>query len=129
MLPEPHSTKQHEDAVEWACGTTADVMLGEVDKVLASDPTPSVRFDPEAAAAMCRRVDCPVLVINGDLDMCQPPARSRRVVELTGGELVVIEGAGHLPHARYPSRLASFRFDRFVRRVAAAMPTGVAHVE
>jgi pimeloyl-ACP methyl ester carboxylesterase len=117
LLPEPHSTKQHEDAVEWACGTTAEVMLGEVDKVLPSDRTPSVRFDPESAAALCRRVRCPVLVINGDLDMCQPPARSRRVAELTGGELLVLEGAGHLPHARDPVKI-NLEIDRFVRRVA-----------
>jgi pimeloyl-ACP methyl ester carboxylesterase len=124
LLPEPHSTKQHEDAVEWACGTTADVMLGEVDKVLSSDRAPSARFDPESAAAVCRRVRCPVLVINGDLDMCQPPARSRCVAELTGGELLVLEGAGHLPHARDPVKV-NLEIDRFVRRVAAAAPAGV----
>ena len=112
LLPEPHSTKQHDDCVEWACGTTAELMLCDHE----IDPTTSRRFDPERAEQLCRDVRCPVLVINGDRDICQPPARSRRVAELTGGELLVIEGAGHLPHARDPVRvnLAIAEFLRFV---------------
>lgn len=100
MLPEPHSTKQHDDCVGWACGTTAEIMLCDADVVPV---TP--RAAPETSEELCRRVGCPVLVINGDRDMCQPPARSRRVAELTGGELLVIAGAGHLPHARDPVRV------------------------
>jgi pimeloyl-ACP methyl ester carboxylesterase len=55
-------------------------------------------------------------VINGDRDMCQPPERSRRVAELTGGDLVVIEGAGHLPHTRDPVRV-NLEIDAFLRRL------------
>ena len=33
-------------------------------------------------------------------DRCQPVARGRRLAELTGGDLVVLEGAGHLPQSR-----------------------------
>jgi pimeloyl-ACP methyl ester carboxylesterase len=95
MLPEPHSTKQREDCVGWALGTTPDIMACDWDH-----PYVSPRADPESAVEICRRVRCPVLVINGDSDMCQPPERSRRVAELTGGDLVVMRGAGHLPHAR-----------------------------
>jgi pimeloyl-ACP methyl ester carboxylesterase len=37
------------------------------------------------------------------------------VADLTGGELVVIEGAGHLPHARDPVRV-NLAIDGFLRR-------------
>ena len=111
MLPEPHSTKQHEDAVAWACGTTVDVMLADM---ACAVPTP--RAEAGTAAELCRRVRCPVLVINGDHDRCQPPERSALVAELTGAELVVLEGAGHLPHARDPVRV-NLEIDRFLRRV------------
>ena len=45
-----------------------------------------------------------VLVIHGDDDRCQPLERGQRVAELTDGELVVLAGAGHLPHVRDPVR-------------------------
>jgi pimeloyl-ACP methyl ester carboxylesterase len=112
MLPEPHSTKQREDAFAWACSTTAEVMLAD-----AACPAGTRRAPEESAIDLCRQVRCPVLVINGDKDMCQNPARSHRVAELTGGELVVMEGAGHLPHARDPVRV-NLEIDRFLRRVA-----------
>jgi pimeloyl-ACP methyl ester carboxylesterase len=114
MLPEPHSTKQHEDVVGWACGTTAEIML--CDHGPAGVPSP--RFQPDTAAEVCRRVRCPVLVINGDRDMCQPPERSRLVAELTGAELVVMEGSGHLPHARDPVKV-NLEIAAFLQRFAA----------
>ena len=111
MLPEPHSTKQHEDAVAWACSTTAEVMLAD-----EACEAPTRRAPEDAAIDLCRQVRCPVLVINGDRDMCQPPRRSHLVADLTGGELVVIEGAGHLPPARDPVRI-NLEIDAFIRRL------------
>ena len=110
MFPEPHSTKQLEDCVTWACGTTVDAMLAE------ADAPASTQYD---AADLCRQVTCPVLVITGSEDHCQSPERGRRVAELTGGDLVVIEGAGHLPQARDPIKVNLLLRD-FVRRVGAA---------
>ena len=110
LLPEPHSTKHHDDAVGWACGTTAEMMLSDHSGA-------SRRGDPESAAEICRRVACPVLVINGDRDMCQPPERSRLVAELTGGELLVMAGSGHLPHARDPVRV-NLAIAAFLKRLA-----------
>lgn len=78
MLPEPHSTKQHEDAVAWACSTTAEVMLA--DHACTAETR---RAPEESAIDVCRQVRSPVLVVNGDHDMGQPPARSHRVAELT----------------------------------------------
>ncbi|TDE94123.1 alpha/beta hydrolase [Occultella glacieicola] len=95
MFPEPHSSKQVEDMVSWA-GPTAEANLADVG-------APPSRYSGEAAArAACAAVRCPVLVITGTEDRCQPPERGRIVADLTGGEHVEIDGAGHLPMARDP---------------------------
>jgi pimeloyl-ACP methyl ester carboxylesterase len=114
LFPEPHSTKQWEDCVGWAAGTTVEAMLGETDA-----PQSELR-GADSAAEVCRRVRCPVLVITGSEDRCQVPGRGRRVAELTGGELVVIEGGGHLPQARDPVRVNLLLHD-FVRRVGGVI--------
>jgi pimeloyl-ACP methyl ester carboxylesterase len=112
MFPEPHSTKQVEDCVAWATDTTPEVML--LDAAAAADP----RLVGDGAVATCRGVRCPVLVVTGSLDNCQHPDRGRVLAELTGGELVVIDGGGHLPQARDPVKVNLLLRD-FVRRVAA----------
>src|SRR5215467_8515934 len=94
QLPEPHSTKQYEDTVGWALDTDAEAMIAEREGRAA--PAGS------EAEALCRRVRCPVRVLHGSDDRCQPVARGRRVAALTGGDLVVLEGSGHLPHGRDP---------------------------
>ena len=57
-----------------------------------------------------------MLVLVGSLDMCQNPDRGRRLAELTGGDLVLLEGSGHLPQARDPVKVNLLIRD-FVRRV------------
>jgi pimeloyl-ACP methyl ester carboxylesterase/predicted glycosyltransferase len=99
QLPEPHSTKQLEDCVEW--GLAGDVE-GHVLSVMESGrPWAS----SEDARALCRRVRCPVLVVHGDLDGCQPREEAAAVAELTRGTLVAMSGAGHLPQARHPVKV------------------------
>lgn len=117
MLPEPHSSKQREDCVDWALSATALTMLA-----YRSQP-PAARHDRTTAQAICRSVRCPVLVICGDEDMCQPPERGRRVAELTGAEFVVIEGAGHLPQARDPVKDAGALHPDPAQRAEAAQPS------
>ena len=99
MFPEPHSTKQREDCVAWAMGVSVETM--ELEYGTAR----SIAGDPDAAAAACRSVQCPVLVIVGSLDQCQNPGRGPIVADLTGGDLVVIDGGGHLPQARDPVKV------------------------
>ena len=111
MFPEPHSTKQVEDCVGWATQTTAEVML--LDAASEVDP----RLSGDGAVATCRAIRCPVLVVTGSLDNCQHPDRGRVLAELTGGELVLIEGGGHLPNARDPVKVNLLMRD-FVRRVS-----------
>ncbi|HEY6275127.1 MAG TPA: alpha/beta hydrolase, partial [Streptosporangiaceae bacterium] len=95
LLPEPHSTKVHEDCVGWAMDIGAETMLLHDDGAIVS----SSREETEAVLAQVR---CPVLAIHGREDRCQPPSRGERLAELTGGDLLLLEGAGHLAHAREP---------------------------
>ena len=98
QLPEPHSTKQVEDTVAWAMETSVEVMLAGMELGAAS----VIPGDAESAERMCRELPVPLLVIHGDQDVCQPVARGERVAELTGGELLRMEGSGHQPQGRDP---------------------------
>jgi pimeloyl-ACP methyl ester carboxylesterase/predicted glycosyltransferase len=94
MFPEPHSTKQVEDAVAYGLDGPVEVLLME-----HGDPVAETREEVEA---ICRRVRCPVLVVQGDADNCQNFETGLEVAELTGAEHVRIAGAGHVPGARHP---------------------------
>ena len=96
QLIEPHSTKQYEDAVAWALETTGEI-LANSEEAQALDAPERADFEEQ-----CRRLGVPTLVIHGDLDVCQHVDRGRAFAELTGGELVVLEGSGHLTPAREP---------------------------
>ena len=96
QLPEPYSTKQIEDCVEWGLGTDPGTLA------LADDEAPPPWKSTEEARAVCEDVRCPVLVIHGDLDACQTRERAAAVAELTRGRLVTLEDAGHIPQARHP---------------------------
>jgi pimeloyl-ACP methyl ester carboxylesterase len=99
QIPEPHSTKQIEDCVRWGLEGGAESLI------LADEEAPPPWSTVEEARDLCRRVRCPVLVIHGDLDNCQTRERAAAVAELTGGSLVALEGAGHLPQARHPVKV------------------------
>jgi pimeloyl-ACP methyl ester carboxylesterase/predicted glycosyltransferase len=94
---EPHSTKQIEDGVAWACDTTGPILARTVE---ARTTRPA--FD--VGEAMYRKIKCPLLMIHGDNDRIQPYARGQLVAELTGAELVTIEGGGHNPLGRIPAK-------------------------
>ena len=109
ITTEPHSTKQIDDAVEWAVEGSVDAMIAdaEVDHGL----------ELAAVEATCRAVRCPMLLVHGTEDRCQPLARSRRLSELTGAPLVVVEGANHMIPGRHPV-LANLLIRDFVRDLA-----------
>jgi pimeloyl-ACP methyl ester carboxylesterase/predicted glycosyltransferase len=96
MLNVPHSTKQIEDAVEWALETDGETL---VYSTIADRAAPATRA---AQRALARRVRCPVLVIHGPGDACTPFADGRALARATGGRLLPVPGGGHLPHARKP---------------------------
>ncbi len=95
LLPEPYSSKAFDDLVGWSLQTDAETLT-------ARTHAPLRPAQEDEAVALCEALQCPVLVLHGTDDHCQPLARGRRFAELTGGRLVVLEGSGHLPHARHP---------------------------
>ncbi len=95
LLAEPHSTKQHEDCVGWAMEIGAETMI-------VHDEGPISSSSREETEAILAKVSCPVLAIHGRADRCQPWARGERIAEVTGGQFMLLEGAGHLPQAREP---------------------------
>jgi pimeloyl-ACP methyl ester carboxylesterase len=106
ITSEPHSTKVIDDAVAWACEGSVDAMLADADVDLG--------LDLAHVEAMARLVRCPMLLVHGTEDHCQPPSRAHRLAELTGAPLVVVEGADHMIPARHPV-LANLLIRNFVR--------------
>jgi pimeloyl-ACP methyl ester carboxylesterase/predicted glycosyltransferase len=94
---EPHSTKQHEDCVGWGLETDAETLV-------ATQLAPRLQ-DEEGVRELLSRINCPLLVIHGSDDALRPCASGARLAELAGGELVVLEGSGHLLHARDPVKV------------------------
>ena len=94
---EPHSTKQREDAVGWGLDTDAETLV-------ATQLAPRLQ-DEDGVRELLARIDCPVLVIHGTDDAVRPWKSGARLAELAGGELVLLEGSGHLPHARDPVKV------------------------
>ena len=113
ITSEPHSTKQIEDAVDWAVEGSVEAMIADAE-VQNETTLPAVE-------AVCRAVACPMLLVHGTEDRCQPIARSRRLAELTGAPLVEVEGANHMIPGRHPV-LANLLIRDFIEdlRVEAA---------
>ena len=113
MFPEPHSTKQVEDMVAYGLdGPVEANLLDHIEPVAATK---------EEVEAICRQVRCPVLVVQGDRDNCQPFSRGLALAELLGAEHVHLEGAGHLPSGRHPV-LINGLFRDFASRFDPAAP-------
>ena len=108
-LSEPHSTKQREDAVGWGLETDAETLI-------ATQLAPRLQ-DESSVRALLASIHCPVLVIHGSDDAVRPCASGARLAELTNGELVVLEGSGHFPHARDPVKV-NLLLREFARRLA-----------
>ena len=85
------------------------------------DDVEPVAATKEEVEAICRRVRCPVLVVQGDRDNCQPFSRGLALAELIGAEHVHLAGAGHLPTARYPV-LINRLIHEFAARFDPAVP-------
>jgi pimeloyl-ACP methyl ester carboxylesterase/predicted glycosyltransferase len=97
VFTDPHSTKQLDDALEWAGGTGADVL---VDFFAAESDR-----SRERAREISEAVRCPVLVVQGTADARVPFEAGVAIAEWTGGTLVAMPGAGHAPSARDPVKI------------------------
>jgi pimeloyl-ACP methyl ester carboxylesterase/predicted glycosyltransferase len=124
-LPEPHSTKQHDDLVGWGLQTNAETLI-------ATEYAREVGRDE--VLDLCAQVQCPVLVIHGDQDRISPHERGVALAEATGGTLVTFEGGGHVVQARDPVRVnllvSEFVYGpeppaRFVRAAARTRPRAI----
>lgn len=116
MFPEPHSTQQVEDCVRWGLETSPEVLVDTVAAWGGRDG--AVTADP---ADLCARVRCPVVVVHGTDDRVTRSEVGRRVAELTGGSLVLLEGSGHGPMSRDPVAV-NHLLDDFLARVAPPPP-------
>ena len=112
---EPHSTKAIEDAVGWGRETTMEVLVAAR---LADQPD-----DIDEYRAMCRRVGCPVLIVQGSEDRVTPESHGRNLAGAIGdnASLVVIEGGGHRTDLRDPVRF-SLLVRRFVEAIRPPVP-------
>ena len=108
IFTEPHSTKPIEDGVRWALETDAETLIASD----LADLRPA-----EDMAAFYRRMDRPMLIVQGDDDHIVAPASSRELARLTGADLVVLEGSGHAPNVRDPVKV-NLLIEDFVERVA-----------
>jgi pimeloyl-ACP methyl ester carboxylesterase/predicted glycosyltransferase len=112
MFTEPHSTKQIEDATGWALDVEPEVLAATTAGRLGCDGATCTPLEP-----LCARVRCPVLAIHGTDDHVRTHAISERLAELTGADLLLVEGAGHGLPGRDPV-LVNREIMAFVERVA-----------
>jgi pimeloyl-ACP methyl ester carboxylesterase/predicted glycosyltransferase len=113
MYPEPHSTKQVEDMLRWSADIDAQTLADTTAARLDRDLLASESFDEIA-----KSVRCPVHVVHGTADRVSPCAVGEQLAELTGGSLILIEGAGHGPISRDPVRINTMLRD-FVESVTS----------
>jgi pimeloyl-ACP methyl ester carboxylesterase/predicted glycosyltransferase len=111
MFTEPHSTKQIEDGIGWALDVEPEVLAATTAGRLGCDGAICTSVEP-----LCAAVRCPVLAIHGTEDEVRTHAISARLAELTGAELLLVEGAGHGLPARDPV-LVNREIRAFVERV------------
>jgi len=95
---EPHSSKQIEDCIGWALDTDPETLADTTRGIGLACRTESFRDT-------CARVRCPTLVIHGDEDAVRPLRQGEALAQATGGELVTLEGSGHIPNARDPVKV------------------------
>jgi len=96
VFTEPHSTKPIEDAVGWALETDAETMLVENGRS---------RLSTEEILALCARITCPSLVLEGAENAISGPAPAIALAKALGSSLVMLEGSGHAPEVRDPVRV------------------------
>jgi pimeloyl-ACP methyl ester carboxylesterase len=118
--PEAHSPRASEFGVGMALETTPEVVLATLD---ASDMD-KFECSAERLAQAARelrpivtQLEMPVLVMAGELERVALPRWAAALAEDTGGELVVVPGAGHGPGRKAVAFNLGLR--RFVESVGA----------
>jgi pimeloyl-ACP methyl ester carboxylesterase/predicted glycosyltransferase len=118
-FPEQHSTKAIEDGVEWALDSDGENLIASAYG--------GVHRKRRRLRELAESLDCPVLVVHGDRDKITPLRDGRALARHGDGEIEVIPGAGHFPHARKPVQvnlaLRDFSEDAFGRPRTPRDPT------
>ncbi len=97
-FPEPHSTKQIEDAVGYGLDTDAESLAA----TKRAPPT----LDLEMVTAMCGAIRAPTLVIQGTGDRITDVSQGIGLARaIPGARLELLEGGGHIVVARDPIRV------------------------
>ncbi len=109
VFPEPHSTRQVEDAVCWALETDAETLVATQSRRRT--------LVPSEARDAAERVRCPGLVIHGDDDRITPLADAQDLSVALGSPLDIVIGGGHCVQARHPVWF-NLRLRRFVEQVS-----------
>ncbi|MET0448350.1 MAG: alpha/beta fold hydrolase [Aeromicrobium sp.] len=122
MFHEPHSTKQVEDPLDWSSSVDPQVLVDTRAGGLGLDGAVATPLEP-----LCAAVRCPVTVLHGSEDRIRSSAVGARLAELTGGQLVVVEGSGHGLPGRDPV-LVNTMIHEFVEQVSPSPPAPVTRV-
>ncbi len=93
-LTEAHCTKEIEDFIGWGHETDPATLGDTVGGLRLAGSRPFVDRVAE--------VSCPTLVLHGTQDAVRPHAQGAALADATNGELVTLEGSGHLPNVRDP---------------------------
>lgn len=94
MRGRSHRFGGHAAAGFWVLGSTEQTLLNHLEAALGTDLVACDSYDPVAAA---KRVEQPVLVVQGSNDRMTPVAGARALVALLAdAKLVEIESSGHL---------------------------------
>lgn len=97
-FPEPHSTKQREDAVGYGLATDPES--------LAATMRAPRSISLERIARIAAGIRCPTLVIQGTDERISHLTQGTRLAEaIPGARLELIAGGGHIPNARDPVRV------------------------
>jgi pimeloyl-ACP methyl ester carboxylesterase len=104
--------------------------LGRIDAAMAEPGRMKVlqamcKSAPTDAGAQLPNVACPVLIVQGDLDpdWADPRAEGEKILaDLPAGlgELVVLAGAGHYPHAQMPEQVLALALPFLARTLTRA---------
>jgi pimeloyl-ACP methyl ester carboxylesterase len=113
-FPEPHSTKQREDGVDYA--------LASDPETLAATIRAAGSVDPATFASMAASIDRPTLVIQGTDERISHVTQGIGLARaIPGARIELLEGGGHIPNARHPVRV-NLLIREFVR--ALGNPAG-----
>ncbi len=119
-VPEPHSPKAIEDVMGWALDTDPETLSTTLEHGEFLYGRPVLR-------RLAQNLNCPVLVVSGDLDKITSPRDARALAHLSNGRFEVVHGAGHFMHGRKPVQLnlalRDFSEDAFGRPRTPRDPT------